>query len=303
LAPAGLGVAAITPFMNFSEQLSHETFADPATPIGAALYGLVFGFLAWLFGRMLRLGIHRLARDSHVDQTALRFLAELARFAVYVFAFISYAHVVPALAGIGTAWLTSVSVISVIVGLAAQNTLGNLIAGISLLLYRPFKVGDRLQVAAPTGLESGIVESLNLGYTLLKTDDNRHVVVPNSAMASQTTINLSGEDPRVLCSVPIGISYDSDLDKARNILLDLARKHPKALTVSACPVTQLGGSSVVLTLEVWCADTLGASELKYDLLEQAKKRFAKEGIEIPLFLYPTAVKMKRLNDSLETTTR
>jgi small-conductance mechanosensitive channel len=113
----------------------------------------------------------------------------------------------------------------VIIGLAAQNTLSNLVAGISLLLYRPFKLGDRLQVIAPTGLETGTIESLTLGYTLLKTDDNRRVVVPNSIMASQTTINLTGNDPRVICSVPIGISYDSDIDKARAILLDLLRSH------------------------------------------------------------------------------
>jgi small-conductance mechanosensitive channel len=98
---------------------------------------------------------------------------------------------IPALAGLGTAWLASAGILSVIIGLAAQNTLGNLIAGISLLLYRPFNVGDYLQVTAPTGLEAGLVESINLGYTLLKTNDNRFVVVPNSIMASQTHINLT----------------------------------------------------------------------------------------------------------------
>jgi small-conductance mechanosensitive channel len=126
-----------------------------------------------------------------VDRTAVKFLAQLARFAVYIFAFISYAHLVPVLAGVGTAWLASAGILSVIIGLAAQNTLGNLVAGISLLLYRPFNVGDHLQITAPTGLETGLVESINLGYTLLKTDDNRRVVVPNSIMASQTHINLT----------------------------------------------------------------------------------------------------------------
>ena len=96
-------------------------------------------------------------------------------------------------AGKFTVWCFGVMVL----GLAAQNTLGNLIAGISLLLYRPFNLGDRLQVMAPTGLETGIVESLTLGYTLLKTDDNRRVVVPNSLMASQTAINLTANDPRI----------------------------------------------------------------------------------------------------------
>ena len=176
----------------------------------------------------------------------------------------------------------SVSVLSVIVGFAAQNTLGNVIAGIALLIYRPFKLGDRLQVIAPTGLETGVVENLTLGYTLLKTDDNRHVVVPNSLMASQTAINLTGNDPRVICAVPIGISYDSDIDKARGILRAVAGKNPKAEEIAACLLTQLGSSGVVLTLEVWCADAFTATTLRCELLEQAKKQFALEGIGLPI---------------------
>jgi small-conductance mechanosensitive channel len=213
---------------------------------------------------------------------AVKFIAKLTRYAVYVFAFAAYAHFIPALSGLDTASLTSIGMISLIVGFAAQNTLGNLIAGLSLLLYRPFKLGDRLQVIAPTGLETGTVESLTLGYTLLKTDDNRRVVVPNSVMASQTNINLTANDPRVICSVLIGISYDTDIDKARAILLDLARKHPGAKQVCGCPLTQLGASGFVLSLEVWCADALAAITYRCDLLEQAAKRFAVEGIRISI---------------------
>jgi small-conductance mechanosensitive channel len=222
------------------------------------------------------------ANLAEAPTMAVKFLAKLTRYAVYVFAFAAYAHFIPAMSGLGTASLASISVISVIVGFAAQNTLGNLIAGISLLLYRPFKLGDRLQVNAPTGLETGTVESLTLGYTLLKTDDNRRVVVPNSLMASQTNINLTANDPRVICSVPIGISYDSDIDKARAILLELAGKHPKAKQVCGCPLTQLGASGVLLSLDVWCADALTAITFKCDLLEQAAKSFAHEGIHISI---------------------
>ena len=168
---------------------------------------------------------------------------------------------------------------------------GNLIAGISLLLYRPFNVGDRLQITAPTGLETGLVESLGLGYTVLKTDDNRRVVVPNSVMASQTMVNLTGEAPRVLCSVPIGISCDSDIDKARAILLELARQHPLAKQVTGCPVTQVGPVGVILTVSAWCPDPGAAAQLKCDLLEQVHRRFAKDGIELP---FPqTVVTLKR----------
>jgi small-conductance mechanosensitive channel len=271
--------------MQIFDQIKTGGLADPSTLQGAFLFAVVFAFLAWFIGRMLRAAVQRmLAHDKHehLDLMAVKFLAKLTRYAVYVFAFAAYAHFVPALSGLGTASLTSIGMISLIVGFAAQNTLGNLIAGISLLLYRPFKLGDRLQVNAPTGLETGIVESLTLGYTLLKTDDNRRVVVPNSVMASQTNINLTANDPRVVCSVLIGISYDSDIEKARAILLDLAGKHPKAKQVCGCPLTQLNNSGVVLSLDVWCADALTAITFKCDLLEQTAKRFAVEGIRISI---------------------
>jgi len=280
--------------MTMIDEFKSGAFADPSTLLGALLYAVVCTLFAWLVGRTLRVAIQRvLARDKHdrVDRMAVNFLAHLVRFGVYIFAFISYAHLVPALSSLGKAWLASVGVISVVVGLAAQNTLGNLVAGISLLLYRPFSLGDRLQVTAPTGLETGTVESLTLGYTLLRTDDNRRVVIPNSIMASQTTINLTRDDPRVVCSVPFSISYDSDIDKARAILLELAGKHPKAQQVAGCAVTQLAASGVMLSLDVWCSDAPSAGGLKCDLLEQAKKRFDKEGIQIP---YPhTTVILER----------
>jgi small conductance mechanosensitive channel len=271
--------------MHFFDQIKTGGFADPSTLQGAFLFAVIFAFLAWFLGRMLRMAVQRiLAHDKHdhLDLMAVKFIAKLTRYAVYVFAFAAYAHFIPALSGLGAASLTSIGMISLIVGFAAQNTLGNLIAGISLLLYRPFKLGDRLQINAPTGLETGTVEGLTLGYTLLKTDDNRRVVVPNSVMASQTNINLTANDPRVICSVLIGISYDSDIDKARAILLDLAGKHPKAKQVCGCPLTQLGSSGVVLSLDVWCADALTAITFKCDLLEQAAKRFAVEGIRISI---------------------
>ena len=269
--------------MHFFDQIKTGGLADPSTLQGAFLFAVIFAFLAWFVGRMLRMAVQRLLahdKHDHLDLMAVKFLAKLTRYAVYVFAFAAYAHFIPALSGLGAASLTSIGMISLILGFAAQNTLGNLIAGISLLLYRPFKLGDRLQVIAPTGLETGTVESLTLGYTLLKTDDNRRVVVPNSVMASQTNINLTANDPRVICSVLVGISYDSDIDKARAILLDLAGKHPKAEKVCGCPLTQLGASGVVLSLDVWCADALTAITFRCDLLEQTAKRFTVEGIRI-----------------------
>ena len=183
------------------------------------------------------------------------------------------------------------------VGVAAQSTLGNLISGISLLLYRPFNVGDHLQLTTPFGLETAEVESLNLGYTVLRTDDNRRIVVPNSLMASQTTVNLTGEDPRALCSVPFAIGCDADIDQARSILLELAKAHPLAQKVSSCPVTQVSPAGIVLTLNVWAPNIDAAYTLKCDLLEQARKRFVKQGVALP---FPrSTVTLHRLDETEE----
>ena len=281
--------------MNIFDHIKNSGLFSPSTVEGAVLYAVVFTIAAWLLGQLLRIMVERaLARDKHdhLDRMAVKFLAKLLRYCVYGFALVAYTHFVPSLSSLGTASLTSISVITVIVGLAAQNTLGNLVAGISLLLYRPFKLGDRLQIVAPTGVETGTVENLTLGYTLLKTDDNRRVVVPNSLMASQTTINLTGNDPRMICAVPFTISYSADIDKARGIILALAAKHPKAQKAGPCPLTSLGASGMVLTVDVWCADAFTAITLRCDLLEEVTKRFAAEGIAIP---YPQTVRI--LNDA------
>ena len=261
-------------------QFKSINIINPATFEGAVVYAIVFLVFALILNRMMRLAVERaLARGSrvHIDRTRVKFISQLAQIIVYIIAFFMYARFIPALSNLGNAGLASVGVLSVVAGLAAQNTLGNLIAGISLLLYRPFNVGDRLQVTAPTGLETGEIESLSLGYTIIKTDDNRRVVVPNSIMASQTTINMTRDDSRAICSVSVVISLDSDLDQARAILLEIAGRNPKTQKINGCPVTRLDGSGVELTLSVWCADSLVAGALKSDLLEAIKRRFSARG--------------------------
>jgi small conductance mechanosensitive channel len=256
---------------------------DPGTLHGAALIAVIIGLAAWLAGRMIFFTVQRiLNQPKHIpsDPMAIRFMGQLARAGVYVFALVSYARIIPQLDKFGTALLASAAIVSVVVGMAAQNTLGNLIAGISLLLYRPFNIGDRVQVSAPTGLETGVVESLNLGYTVLRTTDDRHVVVPNSVMASQTSINLSSSGSRALCTVPLTLSPDTDLERTRKILMEIAGKYSKAGEYAGSPVTALSGSGFTVTLEVWCDNFMAATDLKSRLLEAARERFKAEGIKL-----------------------
>jgi small conductance mechanosensitive channel len=260
-----------------------EELFDTKTLHGAVLVAVIIGIVAWLVGRIVHLAVERvLNRPKHIpsDPTAIRFMGQFARVAIYVLALVAYAHLIPRLDRLGTALLASVGVVSIVFGMAAQNTLGNLIAGISLLLYRPFNIGDRLQVTAPTGLETGVVESLNLGYIVLRTMDNRHVVIPNSVMASQTCVNLSSSSSHLLCTLPFNLGPDTDLDRARKILIELAGQFSKASDFVGCPVTAIGASSVTLALQVWCDGFKAQTDLKNNLLEAARKRFKAEGIEL-----------------------
>jgi small conductance mechanosensitive channel len=256
---------------------------DPKTLPGQLFYGVVIAAAAWLAGRAVNLAIHRYLDDvqaAGADATGIRFLARFGKLVVYIVAFVSYAHLVPGLQKLGTAWLASVGVVSVVVGLAAQSTLSNLVAGISLVLYRPFKIGDRVQVASPTGAEIGTVESIDLGYTTMRTADGRRLVIPNSIMASQTSINLSLAQSKAPCGVAVTIAEGGDIDKARKILLDVAKSVPKIEKVEGCFVTGVSGQGTVLTLSATCANSGDATQTKSDLLEGAKKQFDVAGVKI-----------------------
>jgi small conductance mechanosensitive channel len=259
---------------------------NPATVEGALVYAFLFVCAAIVGGVLIRRASRRLiaTTDDELRKGRIRFASQLARVAFYVVIIIIYAHLIPALRAAGTALLASASVVSVVLGLAAQSTLGNLIAGIAITLYRPFQVGDRLELPAPGGVDTAVVEQLNLGHTVLRTYDNRRLVVPNGVMIGQTVINLSSEDPKVQAIVPVSISYSADIDAARRLLIDAAHQHPGVLEIDSCRVVALEASSVTLELRAWCQDAATAKSTEYELFETAIGLFRDNGIEIP---FPT----------------
>ena len=157
--------------------------------IGALLYGVIFLCIALILATIVR-RIARRAEKRLTDVTALRFAAALIQVLIYIVGFIIYAHLIPELRSLGTALLAGVSVISLVLGLAAQNTLGNLISGLSIVLYRAVSVGDKVQINTPKGSVTATIESLSLGYTLLRDSEGAEIIVPNSVMASNVVVRL-----------------------------------------------------------------------------------------------------------------
>ena len=259
-------------------------YIDPNHLWGAVALGVLFLLFGLLLTKLLRRTIHALIDhdpNEHLDRMTLSFISNLATFVMWIVLALLFCHTVPSLNKLTTSLLAGVSIVSVVIGFAAQSTLGNLVSGISLVIYKPFRRGDRLQITTPTGLETGIVEDLSLGYTVLQTFDNRRIVLSNGTIANQIMINLSSVDLKVMMTPTISIGYSSDIAKARAIILELAHAHSDVTEVVGCPVVALGGSSVDLSLRAWCSDAATAMGVEHDLLEQIKKRFDEVGIEIP----------------------
>jgi len=175
--------------MSFLDLLVRGDFIDPATLVGAAFYAFLFILVAWFLARLVKAGVRRVAYLLN-DQAASTLLTRLGQVVVYTLAVILYFNAIPQLHSVGTALLASAGVASILFGLAAQTTLSNLVSGFALLFYQPFEVGDRVQLSAPTGLETGVIDEMTMGYILVKTGDGREIVVPNSVAAQQVVVKL-----------------------------------------------------------------------------------------------------------------
>lgn len=212
-------------------------------------------------------------------------MCQVAQFVVGLVGLILYAHLVPTLRPAGSALLAGAGVMTVVIGIAAQGTLGSVFAGVSLLMYKPFRAGDRIQITAPTGVETGVIESVNLGYTVLSTFDNRRIVIPNGQLTTQTTVNLTSVDARHLAAIPVTVGYGSDVPRVRAMMSELVGSHPEAEELTEVVVTALGERGVTLTAYVWAADSNAAKRLERSVYEDVIARIEQSADD--LVAYPT----------------
>jgi small-conductance mechanosensitive channel len=246
----------------------------PDTLTGAIVYLVLFIIVALLLSRMLRLAVHAaMARQGHVDRTTMNFLQQFGSALTWVIMLILYAHLIPALRAMGTALLAGASVASVVIGLAAQSTLGNLVAGISITIYKPFRLGDTLQVATPTGTEIGVVEAISLGYTTLRAPDGRLVVLPNALAASQVVLNLSSTFAPWQMSIAIRISRDADIEAARKAALEVATDAVGQQAVKGCFLTKVDATTAELELRYQLPDAGSRDSIRATLISRLAQRF------------------------------
>ncbi len=176
-----------------------------------------------------------------------------------------------------TSLVAVVGSVTLATSLAMQNTLANFAGGVLILFFKPFKVGD--YISSANG--EGTVETIGLVYTILYTVENKMIVIPNNSLANSALVNTSSMKTKRLV-LTVGISYDSDLSHAKEVLRDIFERHPAVRNEDGILVVvdSLGESSVNLSARGWTS-TEDYWQARWDILEEIKLRFDREGIEIP----------------------
>ena len=182
-------------------------------------------------------------------------------------------------------FIASAGVIGIAIGFAAKDTLSNLIAGVLLIIVRPFEVGDRIELwQAPSDSASwGDVIEIGLRGTKVKTTDNIIVIIPNNTIMTRDIINYTANDSIIRVRVNIGVAYDTDIEKAKKLITDVAALADWILSSPAPQVVvrNFGESAIDLQLRIWIADARRRMDTISYITDNVKTVFDKEGVEIP----------------------
>lgn len=224
------------------------------------------------------------------DPTNYRFLYYTLIALIYVTGISLAIWNIPSLRHVAQSLLASAGILAIVIGFASQQALGNIISGIFLVIFKPYRINDRITVKDTL---SGIVEDINLRHTIIRNFENQRIVIPNAIISNEVLVNSNYNDDKVCRFVEVGISYSSDIDKAKEIIAEEITNHPNNIDVrtaedveSGVPrvtvkVLTLAESSVNLRGWAWAADPAGGFVMQCDVLESIKKRFDREGIVIP----------------------
>jgi small conductance mechanosensitive channel len=227
----------------------------------------------WLANMIVR-GVKRLMKRANMDEALIGFLSSILK------AILLVVVVIAALEQLGvntTSVLAVFAAAGLAVGLALKDSLSNFSAGVMLIIFKPFKVGDFVEAA---GI-AGVVEEIRIFNTQLRTGDNREIIVPNSQIYSGIITNFSAREQRRIDLV-IGIGYEDDIRAAKQILEQLLQSDERILKEPApvILVSELGESSVDLAVRPWVSSA-DYWNVRSDLLENIKREFDAKGISIP----------------------
>ena len=246
---------------------------DFVIEVALAFVFIVIGMklIGWV-RKILRKSLER----NHADTGLVQFLDSLVKYGLYILLALT---ILQRFGVQTTSIVAAIGSVGVAIGLALQGSLSNFAGGVIILLIKPFKVGDYVI----QGSLEGNVSEIQLFYTTLTTPDNRKIIIPNGQLADNSLINATAADTRRV-DIKVGISYNSDVKLAKDLLLKLGENDPDTLREEGkapmAAVEELADSSVNMLLRVW-TQTDKYWDVKFRLTEAVKFAFDEAGIEIP----------------------
>jgi len=226
----------------------------------------------WLINRLTH-RVGRLLALRNADLALQHFITSLANIALKVMLVVSVASMI----GVATtSFVAAIGAATLAIGLALQGSLANFAGGVLILLFRPFRIGDWIEAQGT----SGTVDSIQIFHTVLRTGDNKTVIVPNGILSNGIIINTNRQPTRKVV-FDVGVDYEADLQKAREVLLELA-KDPRVLAdpAAVAVVSTLGDSSITVSLRCW-TKTADYWDVVFMLNELSRDRLKGAGIDIP----------------------
>ena len=231
------------------------------------------------------------ADGNRIKASQYSFLKHLLTALIYILGTGLAVSLIPPLRSVSISLFAGSGVLALIIGFAAQHSFANIVSGIFITIFKPFRIGDRVKMMGKD--ITGVVEDITLRHTIIRTFENKRVVIPNSVISTELVENANLIEEKICKLIDMGISYGSDVQKAKRIMREEAEKHPLTIDnrddeqkANNDPVvmTRLIGfadSSVTLRAWVWTVDQPSAFQLGCDLYESIKARFEAEGVEIP----------------------
>jgi len=239
-----------------------------------ALIALAIFFVGRMIARLVTRGLHNVMQSQEVDKILETFACNITYWALMIFVIIAAINQIDVQT---TSLIAVMGAAGLAIGLALQGSLANFAAGVLIVMFRPYRVGDFVEAA---GI-AGVVLEVQILTTILKTGDNKQIIVPNGQIMSSIITNYSANETRRV-DMTIGVSYDDDLDKVRSTLQELVNADDRIHKDPECliAVSALADSSVNFAVRPW-VNTADYSSVMFDLTEAIKKRFDKEGISFP----------------------
>ena len=259
-------------FLSFIPQNILDTALEYSWSIFLAL--LIFFVGKWIVNRVVKVLGKLLRKIDGIDEILVKFLENIAYYSLIT------AVILAALNKLGittTSFLAILGAAGLAVGLALKDSLGNFASGVMIIIFKPFRVGDFVTAGGVTGS----VSEVGIFNSVFVTGDNQRIVVPNSSITSGSITNVNAFDTRRVDLV-VGISYDDDIKKAKDLITNLLTSHEKILVDKGITVavSELADSSVNFVVRAW-VNTPYYWEVRFFLIENIKLVFDKEGITIP----------------------